>query len=205
MRSDHPTRATIASRLASLAALAILVTTVLCPNRLAAATGETPDAAAWRLLESGAVILFRHAEAPGVGDPPGFRLDDCSTQRNLSENGRVQARRIGEAFRAHGILVTAALSSQWCRTQDTAELAFPGLRRDEPVFNSFFRDSQARASQTRAARELVQRWRGPGVLVVFTHEVNITALTGVVTSSGEGLIVQADDAGAIKVVGRLIP
>ncbi|WP_328734790.1 histidine phosphatase family protein [Falsiroseomonas selenitidurans] len=85
-------------------------------------------------------MLFRHAVAPGVGDPAGMRLSDCSTQRNLDDTGRNQARLIGEAMRAAGIAVGAVLSSQWCRTMKTAELAFPGRVMAEPAFNSFFAD-----------------------------------------------------------------
>jgi len=158
----------------------------------------------WRALTGGTAVLFRHALAPGTGDPPGFRLNDCRTQRNLNAEGRAQARRIGRAFRERGVSVTRVLSSQWCRTQETAKLAFPGLVRDEPAFNSFFSDSAREAAQTRAAREVLARWKGPGVLVVVTHQVNITALTGIVPASGEGVTVRVE-AGSLKVVGRVTP
>ncbi len=157
------------------------------------------------MLVDGTVVLFRHAEAPGTGDPPDFRLDDCATQRNLDESGRTQARRIGAEFRAHGIVVASVLSSQWCRVQDSAELAFPGQRRDEPIFNSYFRDARSRQQQTEAARALIDTWTGPGVLAVFTHQVNITDLTGVVPASGEGVIVRGAQEGGVQVLGRLKP
>src|SRR5688572_12370274 len=112
------------------------------------------DEAAWNALRAGGIALFRHANAPGVGDPPGMRLDDCSTQRNLDEEGRLQAMRIGNAFRSRGIQVSAVLTSQWCRAVQTAEIAFPGLVRVEPVFNSFFDDQKARRPQTEDARRL---------------------------------------------------
>ena len=82
------------------------------------------DEAAWNALRAGGIAIFRHSNAPGVGDPPGMRLDDCSTQRNLDEEGRVQARRIGDAFRSRNIQLGAVLASQWCRATETAELAF---------------------------------------------------------------------------------
>lgn len=157
------------------------------------------------MLVDGTVVLFRHAEAPGTGDPPDFRLDDCATQRNLDESGRTQARRIGAEFRAHGIVVASVLSSQWCRVQDSAELAFPGRRRDEPIFNSYFRDARSQQQQTEAARALIDAWKGPGVLAVFTHQVNITDLTGVVPASGEGVIVRGAHGGGVQVLGRLKP
>jgi Histidine phosphatase superfamily (branch 1) len=160
--------------------------------------------AAWELLRAGGIALFRHANAPGVGDPPGMRLDDCSTQRNLDEEGRLQAMRIGNAFRSRGIQVSAVLTSQWCRAVQTAEIAFPGLVRVEPVFNSFFDDQKARRPQTEDARRLLEGWRGPGALFVSTHQVNITALTGLAAASGEGVVLRPGDDGLV-VFGRIRP
>jgi phosphohistidine phosphatase SixA len=164
------------------------------------------DAAAWAMLKKpGAIVLFRHAVAPGGGDPAGLVLDDCSTQRNLAEEGRAQARRIGQRFRAQGIKVDAVLSSQWCRTRDTARLAFPELpTQDAPAFNSFFSDRSNEAAQTAAARKQLLAWRGTGVLVVVTHQVNITALTGISPASGEGVVLHRQGA-ALTVVARIAP
>lgn len=171
------------------------------PGRLLAA-GDADRG--WSALAPSGIVLFRHAEAPGVGDPDGFRLDDCRTQRNLSAEGQSQARRLGKAFRDRGIAVGAVLTSQWCRTRDTAELAFPGLARDDANFNSFFADSGSAAPQTAAAAATLAAWRGPGVLVVVTHQVNITALTEVVPASGEGVVVKPGAQG-LSVTGRLRP
>jgi Histidine phosphatase superfamily (branch 1) len=92
----------------------------------------------WNALKApNAIVLFRHANAPGGGDPAEFRLNDCSTQRNLDAEGREQAQRIGQRFREQGIKVDAALTSQWCRTRETAQIAFPSLQQDAPAFNSF--------------------------------------------------------------------
>lgn len=165
---------------------------------------QVTDESAWAALQNGSIVLFRHAEAPGIGDPAGFRLGDCSTQRNLSEAGRDQARRIGERFRSHGVRVGAVLSSQWCRTRETAELAFPGQVRDDIGFNSTFGDRSSAAGQTAAALATLKRWRGPGVLVVVTHQVNITALTGRATASGEGIVVRVQ-GGGIEVLASLPP
>jgi phosphohistidine phosphatase SixA len=136
------------------------------------------DGAAWDgLKKPGAIVLFRHALAPGGGDPPGFVPGDCSTQRNLSDEGQVQAKRIGQALQAQGVKVQAVWHSEWCRTRDTAHIAFPELQsnglRPEPAFNSFFADRRAEPMQTAAAKQLLLKWRGPGTLVVVTHQVNI--------------------------------
>lgn len=144
----------------------------------------------WTALTDGSIVLFRHAHAPGYGDPPQFTLGDCRTQRNLDETGRAQARRLGAAFRARRIVVGEVLCSQWCRCRETAELAFPGRPREDAVFNSFFQDSERGPAQTEAARRRLLPWRGPGVLVVVTHQVNITALSGVVPASGEGVVLR---------------
>ena len=165
---------------------------------------SAPDEAAWAALQDGAIVLFRHAHAPGGGDPPGLKIGDCSSQRNLDDTGRAQARRIGERFRERRVPVGAVWTSQWCRTRDTAALAFPGQARDEPAFNSFFGDAVRRETQTAAAKALLSRWRGPGVLVVTTHQVNITALTGVYPASGEGVVLRPK-GDAVEVVGRLPP
>jgi phosphohistidine phosphatase SixA len=162
-------------------------------------------AAAWEALRGGgAVALFRHATAPGAGDPPGMRLGDCATQRNLDEAGRAQARRIGEAFRAERVAVGAVLTSRWCRARETADLAFPGLARAEPAFDSFFDERAEGPARTARARRILLDWGGPGSLVVTTHQVSITGLTGVVPSSGEGVVLKPS-GGDLVVVGRVRP
>lgn len=173
----------------------------------AAKTAKTAiaDEAAWSALRTdGAIVLFRHATAPGFGDPPGMRIGDCATQRNLSDGGRAEARGIGTAFRDRSIIVGKVLASQWCRCAETAELAFPGMATPEPAFNSFFEDRSRSGPQTEAALAILANWKGPGALVVVTHQVNINALTGEVAASGEGVIVRVAD-GAVAVVGRIKP
>lgn len=167
------------------------------------------QASAWEALrKGGSVLLFRHALAPGGGDPPGFVLHDCRTQRNLSAEGRAQARRIGERLRAENVAVGEVLHSEWCRTRETAALAFGALPqvplRPDSRFNSFFQDRDKEPAQTAAAQTVLQAWRGPGVLVVVTHQVNITALTGVVPDSGEGVVLQRQGE-QLRVVGRVQP
>ncbi|WP_345793402.1 histidine phosphatase family protein [Thauera sp. JM12B12] len=170
----------------------------------AAARAETGEAALWAALRDGGhVALIRHALAPGTGDPPGFRVDDCATQRNLSAAGRAQARAIGERFRANGIATAAIFSSQWCRCLDTARemglgeaVAFPGL-------NSFFADRGEEAWHTAAARALIaERAHGPVPLVLVTHQVNITALSGVFPASGEIIVMRLHGA-TLSLAGRI--
>lgn len=169
------------------------------------------DEAAWAALhQPGAIFLMRHAHAPGIGDPPEFRLGACATQRNLDEQGRQEARHLGELFRERGIRLGAVLTSQWCRARETARLAFgaqaPGGVREEPVFNSFFGGHGHAQRQTAAARALLRRWQGSGVLVVVTHHVNVHALTDVVVAPAEGLVVRpADGDGLLPVIGRVRP
>lgn len=159
----------------------------------------------WSAIKKpGAIVLFRHAIAPGGGDPVGYVMNQCHTQRNLDEAGRAQARRIGERFREQRVKVEAVWNSQWCRTRETAQLAFPGLPKDAPAFNSFFSDRTNEPAQTAAARKQLLDWRGRGTLVVVTHQVNITALTGISLDSGEGIVVERVGA-QLRVVGRLSP
>ena len=178
----------------------VLLLPFVLPFAAARAEGDP-----WRLLrEPATIILFRHATAPGTGDPAGFVLGDCATQRNLDDKGRAEARALGAAFRARGIAVGKVLSSQWCRARDTAELAFPGRVVEEPAFNSFFGNRADEPEATARARQILMDWHGPGVLVAVTHQVNITALTGVAPRSGEGVVVRIGQGGP-AVLGRLPP
>ena len=165
-------------------------------------------APAWSLdLRDGDVVIYRHALAPGGGDPPGLSLSDCSTQRNLSDAGRTQARRIGEELRQRlsTLQVTEVWASPWCRTLETARLAFAGLPvREQPAFGSFFQQPEREADLLSKARELLAGWRGPGVLVVVTHQVTITGLSGIYPASGEGVAMRWT-AGRGEVLARLAP
>ncbi len=160
--------------------------------------------ALWTLLKAGGrVVIMRHAATDGTaGDRDTMRLEDCSTQRNLSASGRDDARRIGEAFRSHGITVDDVRSSLWCRCLDTATLAF-GTASPWLPLNSFFRNRERESGQTRAVRELIGRHRG-GTLILVTHQVNITALTGLYPTEGE-MIVLMPQGGDFTVAGRLKP
>jgi len=160
----------------------------------------------WTALATGeAVALIRHALAPGTGDPAGFKLEDCKTQRNLSEEGRRQARQIGNAFRENGITTAQVWSSRWCRCLETARLLDLGAVEPLPSLDSFFSQLDRGSAQTATLREFLSRpYQGP-LRVLVTHQVNITGLTGVVPRSGEIVVVQPTSEGAIRVLGRLVP
>lgn len=155
--------------------------------------------------QDGVVVLFRHALAPGTGDPPEFQLGNCSTQRNLSGVGRTQARAIGNEFRVEGVPVTAVRSSRWCRALDTARLMNLGPVVPTPALDSVFTASQARADRQKAATErIIRAHRGAkGVVVLVGHQVNITQLTGIAPAPGEGVVVRANPQGRIEVLGTI--
>jgi phosphohistidine phosphatase SixA len=171
---------------------------------IAASSACAASDAAWQALrEGGAVALIRHARAPGVGDPAGFRLEDCATQRNLSEAGRAQAAALGAQFKARKIDVQQVLSSRWCRALDTARLAFGDLAEGSPTLDSLFPERAEQEPRTRAFRDLVAGWQGrEGIAVFVTHQVNITALTGAFLAEGE-VIVLKPQADGFTLVGRI--
>ena len=154
------------------------------------------ERAAWAALrKDGAVALVRHGEAPGVGDPQDWKLADCSTQRNLDDAGRAQARALGARLRAERIQVTRLIASPWCRTLETATLLGVGTVQPEPTFSNAFVLSERRAELSAGARAVIAKWRGPGVLLVVTHGANIAALTGRNPATAELVVVAtaADD------------
>ena len=155
------------------------------------------------LREPGVVALMRHALAPGTGDPARFDVDDCSTQRNLDARGRAQARRTGEALRAAGVSFDLVWTSAWCRARDTALLMEMGEVREKPPLNSFFAGRGHRAAQTAATLDLIADLPPGTRLLIVTHQVNITALTGRGVSSGE-IIATRRAGGALEPVGRFM-
>ena len=145
------------------------------------------------LLRSGAcVFLLRHAETEaGTGDPASFKLNDCSTQRNLSESGREQSRRIGLWFKKQQLQARAVHTSAWCRGRDTAELAF-GNYTVLDALNSTFNNDREPAPLTQILKTRLSAVPANEFEVWVTHQVNIIALTGEFTAMGEALIVHAD-------------
>ncbi|QNH03917.1 histidine phosphatase family protein [Pseudomonas sp. B11D7D] len=147
------------------------------------------NADAWQALREGrALLLMRHATAPGTGDPANFRLDRCETQRNLNDQGRSEARRWGELLASQGIEQPRLLSSRWCRTQDTASNMRRGPVQPFAALDSFFGQPEDGAEQTAELIRQINELPAGEPLVLVSHQVNITALTGIFPASGEGLI-----------------
>jgi hypothetical protein len=179
-----------------------------------AATPAAPagDALAARLREGGVVIALRHALAPGTFDPPGFRLGECGTQRNLSDEGRTQARRIGRWFAERGLVPARVRSSPWCRCIDTATLAF-GRAEPWAALGSPRGTAEAtRATQRgalRTALAALARRRNRGrpsspFEAWVTHQFVLRDLTGQSTDSGEALLLASDAGGAVRLLDRAV-
>tara|TARA_Y200000002_G_scaffold203191_1_gene167578 strand:- start:188 stop:739 length:552 start_codon:yes stop_codon:yes gene_type:complete len=140
--------------------------------------------------EGDRIILIRHALAPGGGDPPGFKINDCKTQRNLNKVGIEQSKAIGKLFKKNKIPVDKVLSSQWCRCKDTAKYAFKNYF-EFSALNSTFQSSFAKnePKQLKQLQTFINNWDGDGGnLVLITHYSIITAITNAVPSSGEIVI-----------------
>ncbi len=183
-------------------AAAVLAAALLLGSAPRPAAAE--EAVLWRALGTpGHVALLRHALAPGTGDPADFVLRDCSTQRNLSHEGRDQAARIGARFAANGITQARVLSSQWCRCLETAKLLGLGPVEELPVLNSFFRRYERRERQTSGLKDWLAGQALDRPVVLVTHQVNITALTGVYPSSGELVVLRRAEDGALTVLGSI--
>ena len=164
---------------------------------------------AWAALRGdGHVALIRHAPAPGpVGDPFDYKLNDCTTQRNLSEQGRAEARALGARFRTQQVKVGKVVSSQWCRCRQTAELMNIGPVEDAPTFNNAFVLNITRDELTAGARAIIGAWRGPGTLVVVTHGENILLMLGLRPPEGEVIVVAPDPTSQkkMRLIGRFGP
>lgn len=164
-----------------------------------------PAADARQALRAGGhVALMRHADAPGgFGDPEGFRIDDCTTQRNLSDKGRADAARIGARLRSEGIAFGKILSSPWCRCVDTATLMNLGAVAREATFGNVVVLRDQKDALTAGARALLANWTVPENLLVVTHGANIQLLTGIQPASGEIVVVKGGSRG-VAVAGRLV-
>lgn len=174
---------------------------------LLAAPALADEAAAWKALrEGGHVALIRHASTEaGLGDPPGYRLDDCATQRNLSAAGREESRRLGERFRKEGVVVEKVYTSPWCRCRDTAREAF-GKSEDWAALASFFDDRSREPDLTERVKNRIGTYstrRPRGTIVMVTHNVNIAALTNLSVGMGEVVVVRPDGCCGLRVVGRI--
>ena len=171
-------------------------------NRVRAAE---PDIWTQMRENAGYVVLLRHAQTvSGIGDPPGFKLDDCATQRNLSEAGREQAKQIGREFRERNIPITRVLSSQYCRCLDTAKLLNLGTVEPSPMLNSIFEDRTTATQQVEQTRQQILDYRNiSGVMVMVTHFANITEISGASPQEGEAVVIKANPRGNLEVVGQI--
>lgn len=144
---------------------------------------------AWQLLREGrAVLIMRHALAPGVGDPAEFTLSDCSTQRNLNAEGLAQAKLWKHYLAEKNIVEARVFASEWCRTRDTATAMDVGQVVPLPALNSFFEGHYKREQQTRNVRLFVNNLEPSGAVILVTHQVNIQALAGVFAESNQAII-----------------
>ncbi len=151
------------------------------------------------LRAGGCVVMLRHAETvPGTGDPPGFKLGDCRTQRNLSAGGQAASRRMGEWCGSRGLQPVAVRSSAWCRCVDTARLAF-GQVQVWPPLNSVFNDRVTLPDQTQQLRQALAGLKDGSFEVWVSHQVNITTLSGEYLAMGEGCLLDRQG----KVLARL--
>jgi broad specificity phosphatase PhoE len=165
------------------------------------------QADAWALLrQPGHVVFMRHSDAPGsggYGDPPGYRLDDCATQRNLSDEGRAHARRTGEAFRKHAVAFDRVLTSPWCRCKETARLAMGKEAEPFAPLSNLVGRGEHRDAQVKALKTYLAGLDGKTRVLFVTHGIVVNALTGVSLASGEMVIVKPGPGGEPSVVGRL--
>lgn len=192
-------------RRAKLIAFSLAALTIAPVVMSALAADDSEEA--WEALSNGGhVALIRHGNAPPGfgGDPPGFRLDDCTTQRNLDDKGRAQSKALGEAFRNHGVRVDRIMSSPVCRCMDTASLMAVGQ-----VDSSWalLPDRDAARPRLRELKEIVSSWRGAGTLVLVTHGFTIEALIGMIPEQAETIVLRPTpgvEPGA-HVVGRIAP
>lgn len=198
--------------LAPIPSNSIPSTVVLAPERspLSAETTNAVQVAQqdiWTQMRQGRgyVVLLRHAQTvAGTGDPPGFRLNDCATQRNLSAAGRQQAVWIGQEFRNRQIPIRQVLSSQYCRCLDTAKLLALGTVKPSKMLNSIFEDRKTATQQAAQVRQQILNHRNiAGVVVMVSHFVNIVDLSSISTQSGDGVVLRANQQGKLQVVGQI--
>ena len=173
--------------------LIALVTACVSGTASAASLGDT-------LAKPDRILLMRHADAPGFGDPPEHVLGDCATQRNLGERGQKQAVEIGEWLRGQGVSRAEIYSSPWCRCVDTATRLKLGTVTSDESLGSFFNDPQQSAEQTSRLQALIAKalaLKGKKALILVTHQVNISAYVGKTLGSGDMVLVRVNRQGRV--------
>jgi phosphohistidine phosphatase SixA len=157
------------------------------------------------IRDGGVALLLRHGQTePGVGDPQGFTLLSCKSQRNLSDDGRLQVRAMATRAKKAGIRFARVYTSQWCRCRETAQLLAhaPSMVRDLPLLNSQFPGNPQIAESDALMRETLRSIQAGESWLFVTHQVNIAALTGISPASGEGVLVRMTATGLV-VLGRV--
>ena len=188
-------------------AKAALLSAVLLATTLSAAPSQANDLAIWDQLQGtnpkGYVLLMRHALAPGVGDPPNFKVNDCSTQRNLNDEGRAQASEMGQWLQRREIKILRVESSRWCRAKETAELLNLGTVRPNKNLDSLFQETNLESHPQTAniKKRIINHRNTRGLLVLVGHFVNFQAVAQTSLESGEGVLVRATSTGEIKILG----
>ena len=172
----------------------VLYVLLFAQSKLALAQSELAN----KLQDGTHVLLMRHADAPGYGDPKNYQISQCSTQRNLGDLGRKQAKAIGDWLSKQGIQQAKVYSSPWCRCVDTATLLNKGEVKKELALGSFFDDMSQAKKQTEELTKFiaVERKQSPNVpIIMVTHHVNIQSYVGEVVNSGDMVLVKVDSAG----------
>lgn len=174
---------------------------------LIAPLNAAADEVLWsKLYEPGHFAIMRHTTAPGTGDPGNFKIGDCSTQRNLNDIGAREAQAIGRAIRAGGIKSARVYSSQWCRCLDTASQLNLGPVTELPALNSFYQRYDTKMVNLRALRRFIAaNATSDEPVILVTHQVNISALTGQHVRQGETIIFRHVRLGEVEVVGAIPP
>ena len=152
---------------------------------------------------------MRHGATDGnAGDPANFKLGDCTTQRNLSDAGREQSRRVGERLKREHVPIAQVFTSPWCRCRETAMLAF-GKAEDWEALSSTFAMPERETEFSERVRKRIgnDSTRKPmhGNIVMMTHNVNIAALTKLSVAPAEIVVVRPDGCCGLRVVTRIAP
>ena len=190
--------------LKTLLTAALLATSLTQPSQ---ASEPAKGLAIWDQLQGsnpkGYVLLMRHALAPGVGDPPNLKVGDCSTQRNLNEEGRTQAREMGQWLQRREIKILRVESSRWCRAKETAKLLNLGKVRPNKNLDSLFQETNLNSHPHTAniKKRIINHRNTRGLLVFVGHFVNFQAVAQTSLDSGEGVLVRATSTGEIKILG----
>jgi len=186
--------------------IALLALIILAPT-IYPQSAQARDLRVWDQLKgsnpTGYVLLIRHALAPGVGDPENFQVNDCTTQRNLSDEGRQDAKEIGQWLTKQKVKILRVESSRWCRAKETAQLLNIGKVVLNKNLDSLFEETDllTHPQTVNIKKRIVNHRNTRGLLVFVGHFVNFQAVAGVSLDSGEGVLLRANSKGEIKVSG----